>query len=65
MSEYKGYNISTTTLHVKGPGVTGVGYCVRYSGEIVQQATVPGPFDSMGDARSAGELAAHGWVDRQ
>ena len=64
MSEYKGYEISTTTFHANGSGVTEVGYCVRHNGGVVHHAAVPGPFDSLEFAHSVGEAAARAWIDQ-
>ena len=71
MSHYKGYEISTTTLHAQRPGVTGqtlgvteTAYVVRMGETVVRKGAVPGPFVSMENAHSAGELAARGWIDR-
>jgi len=65
MSEYKGYDISTTSV-LPRPGVIEVGYCVREGGggRVMYHDALPGPFDSMDAAHSAGELAARQWIDQ-
>ena len=60
--QYKGYDISTTTVHGRSGKITEVGYCLHKSGIVVQTAVLLGPFDSDEDARAAAEWAAREWI---
>ena len=56
--------ISTTTLGVRGPGVTETAYVVRTGETVLHKGTVPGPFDSLDFAHSPGGVAAQRWIDQ-
>ena len=64
MLQYKGYEISTTTLHAKGPIVSETAYIVRRGETVVRRGTVPGPFYSEEVAHFAAEVGAREWMDR-
>ena len=63
--QYKGYDISTTTVHGDPGQITEVGYCLHKGETVVQTALLPGPFDSDEDARAAAEWAAREWIDQK
>ena len=63
--QYKGYNISTTTVHGRSGKITEVGYRLHKSGIIVQTALLLGPFDSDEDARAAAAWAARDWIGQR
>ena len=53
-----GYDISTLVAYFEAA------YVVRRGEILVYTGTVPGPFDTLEQARSAAESAARGWIDR-
>ncbi|HZM45395.1 MAG TPA: hypothetical protein VFC14_11230 [Burkholderiales bacterium] len=64
MLQYKGYDISTTTLHTKGPAVSETAYIVRRGETVVRSGTVRGPFYSEEVAHFAAETGAREWIDQ-
>ena len=63
MLHYKGYDISTRTLHAQGPAISVTAYIVRRGETVVHRGTVRGPFYSEGVAHFAAEAAASEWID--
>ena len=64
MLHYKGYDISTTTLHAKGPAVSETTYIVCRGETVVRRGTVRGPFYSEEVAHFAAEAGACEWIDQ-
>ena len=64
MLHYKGYDISTTTLHAEGPAVSETAYVVRKGETLVRRGTMRGPFYSEEVAHFVAEVGAREWIDR-